>query len=175
MTSLFQQSASLSSVAISEHHQRTELIFHSLFQSDFLDRVHLLTQKLLNQGYVAPRLKSSLQKLLGRHHDLVDSYEISISQMTMDLFLSRIFFFFPLSLTRLLSDSAKKYWVRVAHLVLLSVVCCVLFVFILCLVFPMLPVSLDCPFLIAPSIFSNVYSTKFAYAQILIYLSVKQM
>jgi hypothetical protein len=32
----------------------------------------------------------------------------------------------------------------------------VLFVFVLCCVYPMLPVSLDCPFLIAPSIFSNV-------------------
>ena len=36
------------------------------------------------------------------------------------------------------------------------VVLCFCFVF-LCLVCPMLPVSLDCPFLIAPSIFSNVY------------------
>jgi pantothenate kinase len=27
----------------------------------------------------------------------------------------------------------------------------------LCLVYPMLPVSLDCPFVIAPSIFSSVY------------------
>ena len=32
-----------------------------------------------------------------------------------------------------------------------------LFVFVLCLVYPMLPVSLDCIFLIAPSVFSNVY------------------
>jgi len=32
-----------------------------------------------------------------------------------------------------------------------------LFVFILCLVCPILPVSLDCPFLIALSVFSNVY------------------
>ena len=30
-------------------------------------------------------------------------------------------------------------------------------VFILCLMCPMVPVSLDCPFLIAPSVFSNVY------------------
>jgi hypothetical protein len=29
--------------------------------------------------------------------------------------------------------------------------------YVLCLVYPMLPVSLDCPFLIAPSVFSNVY------------------
>jgi hypothetical protein len=35
--------------------------------------------------------------------------------------------------------------------------CFVLFVFVLCLVYPMLPVSLDCPFLIATSVFSNVY------------------
>ena len=33
----------------------------------------------------------------------------------------------------------------------------ILFVFDPCLVYPMLPVSLDCPFLIAPSVFSNVY------------------
>ena len=39
------------------------------------------------KGYVAPRLKSSLQKLYGRYHNLVDRYEISISQMTMDLLL----------------------------------------------------------------------------------------
>jgi hypothetical protein len=33
----------------------------------------------------------------------------------------------------------------------------VLFVFVLCLVYPMLPVPLDCPFVIATSVFSNVY------------------
>ena len=32
-----------------------------------------------------------------------------------------------------------------------------LFVFILCLVYLMFPVSLDCPFVIGPSVFSNVY------------------
>jgi hypothetical protein len=31
------------------------------------------------------------------------------------------------------------------------------FIFVLCLVYPMLPVSLDCPHLIAPSVFSIVY------------------
>jgi hypothetical protein len=35
----------------------------------------------------------------------------------------------------------------------------VLFVFVLCLVCPMLPVFLDCPFLIACSVFSDVYET----------------
>ena len=31
------------------------------------------------------------------------------------------------------------------------------FIFVLCLVYLVLPVVLDCPFLIAPSVFSNVY------------------
>ena len=53
--------------------------------SDFLDWAELLT--LLKQGYIAPRLKSSLQKFYGGHHNLVDRYEISIPQMTMDLLL----------------------------------------------------------------------------------------
>jgi len=38
-----------------------------------------------------------------------------------------------------------------------SVVFCVLLVFLMCHVFPMLPVYLDCPFLIALSVFSKVY------------------
>jgi hypothetical protein len=49
-------------------------------------------------------LKASLQKLYGRRHDLVEHYEIFISQITMDLFLLRLFFVFPISPTRLLSD-----------------------------------------------------------------------
>jgi len=62
-----------------------EFTFHNSYvilelvpSSDFLDRAQLLMQKLLNQGYVAPRLKSSQQKFYGRHHNLVDCYEISI-------------------------------------------------------------------------------------------------
>jgi hypothetical protein len=41
----------------------------------------------------------------------------------------------------------------------LRYLCCVflLFFFVLYLVYPMLPVSLGCPFLIAPSVLSNVY------------------
>jgi len=42
------------------------------------------------------------------------------------------------------------------------ILCCVfaLFVFVLCLVYAMLPVSLYCPFFIAPSVFSNVCSNR---------------
>jgi hypothetical protein len=53
---------------------------------DFLDRGLLLTRKLLNQGFHLVKLKSSLRKFYGRHHDMVDRYGISVSQMTTDMF-----------------------------------------------------------------------------------------
>ena len=52
---------------------------------DFLDRYILLTRKLLNQGFILFKLKSSLRKFYGRHYDLVDRYGISVSQMTTDM------------------------------------------------------------------------------------------
>ena len=50
-----------------------------------------------------------------------------------------------------------RFWVESAFLIFLvfCVVIFVLFVFILCLVYQMLSVSLDCSFLIAPSVCSN--------------------
>jgi hypothetical protein len=38
------------------------------------------------QNYLLVKLKSSLRKFYGCHHDLVDRYGISVSQMTMDMF-----------------------------------------------------------------------------------------
>jgi len=43
-------------------------------------------RELLKQGYVAHVLKSLLQQIYGRHYEPVNCYEISISQMAMDLF-----------------------------------------------------------------------------------------
>jgi hypothetical protein len=53
---------------------------------EFLDRGLLLTRKQLTQGFLLVKLKSSLRKFYGRHHDLVDRYGISVSQMTTDIF-----------------------------------------------------------------------------------------
>ena len=53
---------------------------------DFIDRSRLWTQKLLNQGYVAPKLQSSFLKFYGRYHNLVDRYEQTVSKMKEDLF-----------------------------------------------------------------------------------------
>jgi hypothetical protein len=46
---------------------------------DFLDKGLLPTRKLLNQGFLLVKLKSSLRKFYGRHHDLIDRYGISVS------------------------------------------------------------------------------------------------
>ena len=54
---------------------------------DFLDRV-LVKRKLLNQEFQSVKLKSSLRKFFGRHHELVDRYGITVSQMTSDMFLT---------------------------------------------------------------------------------------
>jgi hypothetical protein len=53
---------------------------------DFLDRGLLLIRKLLNQRFLLVKLNSSLRKFCDRHHDLVDCYGISVSQMTTDMF-----------------------------------------------------------------------------------------
>ena len=55
---------------------------------DFIDRGLQLIRKLLSQGFLGERLESSLRKFFGRHGwiGLVDRSEISISQMTMDIF-----------------------------------------------------------------------------------------
>ena len=39
--------------------------------------------KLLKQGFLLVKLKSSLRKIYGHHHDFVDHYGIQESQMTM--------------------------------------------------------------------------------------------
>ena len=39
-----------------------------------------------DNGFLLVKLKSSLRKCYGRHHDLVDRYGISVSQMTTDMY-----------------------------------------------------------------------------------------
>jgi hypothetical protein len=53
---------------------------------DFIDRGLLLTRKLLNKGFLLVKLKLLLRKFYGRHHVLVERYEIAVSQKTTDMF-----------------------------------------------------------------------------------------
>ena len=57
------------------------------------------------------------------------------------------------------SRTYLRYVCLFAHSGVQHIMCCVFImcVFVLCLVYPMLPSSLECPFLITPSVFSNVY------------------
>ena len=47
----------------------------------FILRAARLSSKLLRQGYVMERLKSSLRKFYGRYGDLIKHYEVILSQM----------------------------------------------------------------------------------------------
>ena len=51
----------------------------------FILRAARLSFKLLRQGYVMERLKSSLRKFYGRYGDLIKPYEVSLSQMLHDI------------------------------------------------------------------------------------------
>ena len=70
-------------VATFQQHLHVEYIYFSI---DFFDRWLLLTRKLLKQGFLLVKLKWSLRNFYGRHHDLVNHYGISVSQMTTDIF-----------------------------------------------------------------------------------------
>ena len=56
------------------------------YYHEFLDGELLLTRKFLNQGFLLVKIKSSIRKFYGHHHDLVNHYGISVSQMTTDMF-----------------------------------------------------------------------------------------
>ena len=51
----------------------------------FILRATRLSNKLLEQGYIKERLKSSLRKFYGRYGDLIKQYEVSLSQMLNDI------------------------------------------------------------------------------------------
>ena len=58
----------------------------SSFYIDFIARGKLLTSKLLQQGYILPKLIKSLRKFYGRHQSLVDKYDVSVSKLISDIF-----------------------------------------------------------------------------------------
>ena len=48
--------------------------------------ISLITRRLLNQGLLVGKFKSSFQKFYDRQDDLVNRFRISVSQMTMYMF-----------------------------------------------------------------------------------------
>ena len=68
---------------------------------EFLPRAKLLKTKLLKQGYLQSRLKSTFKKLYGRHQDFVEQYVFSVTHMMYDIITS--------------------CWMSVVHMVLLPI------------------------------------------------------
>ena len=53
---------------------------------DFIERGKVLTTKLLSQGYQKTKLVATLKKFYGRHHDLVNPYNVVVSRIVSDVF-----------------------------------------------------------------------------------------
>ena len=51
----------------------------------FILRARRLFSKLLKQGYLVERLKSSFRKFYGRYGDLIRQYEVTLSRMLNDI------------------------------------------------------------------------------------------
>ena len=78
----------LSSNIPSSPDQKNKLIRYARACSSygcFILRAARLSSKLLGQGYVMERLKTSLRKLYRRYGDLIKHYEVSLSQMLHDI------------------------------------------------------------------------------------------
>ena len=59
----------------------------SLFKlSGLMERGKVLTTKLLSQGYQKTKLVATLKKFYGRHHDLVNPYNVAVSRIVSDVF-----------------------------------------------------------------------------------------
>ena len=48
---------------------------------DFVERGKVLTTKLLSQGYQKTKLVATFKKFYGRHHDLVNAYNVAVSRL----------------------------------------------------------------------------------------------
>ena len=69
----------------------SQLIRHARVCSnyqDFMERGKVLTTKLLSQGYPKTKLVETLEKFFGRHHDLVNPYNVAVSKIVSDVFAS---------------------------------------------------------------------------------------
>ena len=86
-------------------------------------------------------------------------------QYSVCILIWQVFYKRQKLLTRHMGSSPDLGGVVLLIFLVFCVVLFVLVVLVLCLVCPMLPVFLDFPFLIAPSVLSNVYNTSMRIIQ----------
>ena len=53
---------------------------------DFMERGKVLTTRLLSLWYKKTKLVATLKKFYGRHHDLINPYNVSVSRIVSDVF-----------------------------------------------------------------------------------------
>ena len=106
----------LSSVATSLQYLLMEFSYHNSYIMPELAvsrQTSCIMLHFLQIGFwnrVATRLKSSLQKIYGCHHELVDRYGVCICTMKTDLFNMSLFSFPLLSTPDLTSRKAESWF-----------------------------------------------------------------
>ena len=55
-----------------------------------MEHEKVLTTKLLSQGYQKTKLVATLKKFYGRHHDLVNLYNLEVSRIVSDVFATDV-------------------------------------------------------------------------------------
>ena len=53
-----------------------------------MERGKVLTTMLLSQGHQTNKLVATLKKFYGRHHDLVNPYNVAVSRIVSDVFVN---------------------------------------------------------------------------------------
>ena len=53
-----------------------------------MERSKVLTTKLLSHGYQKTKLVATLKKFYGRHRDLINLYNVAVSKIFSDVFVS---------------------------------------------------------------------------------------
>ena len=88
-------------------------------------RGKVLTTKLLSQGYQKNKLVAILvlKKFCGRHHDLVNPYNVAVSRIVSDVFANDapyVDFLNPGHSLLLIFSSFRSWWAKRAYQVMLT-------------------------------------------------------
>ena len=90
-----------------------------------MERGKVLTTKFLSQGYQKTKLVATLKKFYGRHHDLVNPYNVAVSRIVSYVFASdapvtaqipdiRFYRYF-------LRSGLLAWWAKLAYQVMLTI------------------------------------------------------
>ena len=82
---------------------------------DFVERGMLLSRKLLRQGYESIKVRSSLKKFYGRHHELMSHYDDVLSILSTSQYHFKVFIVSLLCLHCILSVCSIPFCLHRSH------------------------------------------------------------